>query len=286
MKTKTKKKFITLGVTVVFLAVFSVVALWRGLTVKAYTETTDKVTSPIRIAVIADLHSVFYGDKQETLIKAIYKQNPDILFLVGDIADDYNPIDGTKQLLSVIGTEYPCYYVSGNHEYWSGEVDSIKDMIRSYGVTILEGDTDIIQVGNQKLRLCGVDDPTGIGENTYFTDNDVSESWQGQLDACKAELGDNIYSILLSHRPELTENYKDSGFDLVVAGHAHGGQVRIPLILNGLLAPNQGWFPKYAGGRYELGETTMIVSRGLQKDKIPRIFNPPELVIVNLEPER
>lgn len=286
MKTKKKRKFVAWGAVAVLLAILCVVALWRELTVKAYTETTDKVSSSIRIAVIADLHSVIYGDKQETLIKAIQKQKPDIILLVGDIADDYKPIEGTKQLLSVIGTEYPCFYVSGNHEYWSGEIESIKNTIRSYGVAILEGDTKIIQVGNQKLRLCGVDDPTGFGVNTYYTDNDISESWQGQLDACKAELGDDIYSILLSHRPELIEDYKDSGFDLVVAGHAHGGQVRIPGILNGLLAPDQGWSPKYAGGRYKLGETTMIVSRGLQKDSIPRVFNPPELVIVDLKPEK
>jgi len=111
-------------------------------------------------------------------------------------------------------------------------------------------------------------------------------NWQEQFDACKAEVGDGIYSILLSHRPELTEKYKDSGFDLVVAGHAHGGQVRIPGIINGLLAPNQGYFPKYAGGRYDMGETVMIVNRGLQKDSIPRVFNPPDLVIVSLKPEK
>lgn len=283
MKTKIKKKYIVWIVVLTVLAVLCVSAFWWGLTVKVYTETTDKLSSPIRMAVLTDLHSTFYGDNQKTLIIAIRKQNPDVILLVGDIADDERPHDGTKQLLSVIGAEYPCFYVAGNHEYWSGEVDLIKDMIRSYGVTVLEGDTELIEIRNQKVQLCGVDDPDRFSP-TYFVDNGTAKSWQEQLDACKAEADDNIYSILLSHRPELAEEYRDSGFDLAVAGHAHGGQVRISGILNGLYAPNQGSFPEFAGGRYELGKTTMIVSRGLSIGRIPRVFNPPELVIVNLEP--
>jgi len=97
-------------------------------------------------------------------------------------------------------------------------------------------------------------------------------------------VGDDVYSILLSHRPERVEAYHSSGFDLVVAGHAHGGQVRIPGILNGLYAPNQGFYPKYADGRYALGETLMIVGRGLSRSGLPRVFNPPELVIIDVEP--
>ena len=285
MKTKKKKKYTVLGVAAAALIVLCVTALWRGLTVKTYTETTNKIHSEIRVAVIADLHSVLYGHKQQTLIKAIHKQKPDIILLVGDIADDYKPIDGTIQLLSVIGKEYPCYYVTGNHEYWSGQIDLIEKIISSYGVEILAGDSEIVQVRGQTLRLCGVDDPSAF--ESYRNISAIKAgSWKEQFNACKSQAKDDTYSILLSHRPELTEEYKDSGFDLVIAGHAHGGQVRIPGILNGLLAPNQGYFPKYAGGRFELGETDMIVSRGLQKDSIPRVFNPPELVIVKLEPEK
>ncbi len=189
MKTRKKKKHIVWGVVLGLLAVLCVTSLWHGLTVKVYTETTDKVTSPIRMLVLSDLHSTIYGDRQATLIKAIRKQKPDIILMVGDIADDGNPIEGTLMLLSVIGKEYPCYYVTGNHEYWSG--DNIKDIIRSYGVTILEGDTETIQVGNQKLRLCGVDDPDGFGSKTYYVDHGSSETWQKQFDACKAEVGVN-----------------------------------------------------------------------------------------------
>jgi predicted MPP superfamily phosphohydrolase len=283
MKTKKKKKYIIWGIIAAVFAVFCVAAFWQRLTVRIYTETTDKVSSSIRIVVLTDLHDSTYGKEQKTLIEEIQKQSPDLILLVGDIADDERAHNATEQLLSIIGAEYSCYYVTGNHEYWSGEIDTIKDMIRSYGVTILEGDTEIVHVGSQRIRLCGVDDPDGF-RSTYPTDHGTAESWQEQFNACKTETGDGIYSILMSHRPELEKKYQNSGFDLAVAGHAHGGQFRIPGILNGFYAPNQGFFPKYAGGRYELGDTIMIVSRGLSKSRLPRIFNPPELVVVNLEP--
>ncbi|MDO4733224.1 MAG: metallophosphoesterase, partial [Bacillota bacterium] len=91
-------------------------------------------------------------------------------------------------------------------------------------------------------------------------------------------------SILLSHRPECTAFYESSGFDLELSGHAHGGQLRIPGLLNGLYAPNQGFFPKYAGGLYQLGKTSLLVSRGLCKSRLPRVFNRPELAIIELLP--
>lgn len=283
MKTTEKNKYIIGSICIVVLAAFCIAAFWQGLTVRVYDQTTDKIVSPIRIAVLTDLHDTTYGKSQKNLIAAIQNQNPDLILLVGDIADDKKLHDATEQLLSVIGTVYPCFYVSGNHEFWSGEADVIKKMIRSYGVTVLEGDTFIVPIGDQKVRICGVDDPDGF-DSRYRTNHTKGDSLQEQLHACKAEIGDDTYSILLSHRPELTEVYRNSGFNLVVTGHSHGGQIRIPGILNGLYAPNQGFFPKYAGGRYELNETVMIVSRGLSKARIPRVFNPPELVMVNLIP--
>jgi len=278
---KTSKKNILWVSALSVLIVLLVIAFWQGLTVKHYTIQTDKITSPVRMAVIADLHSTMYGDNQKVLIKAIRAQNPDIILLVGDIADDEVPHDGTRQLLSVIGSEYPCYYVSGNHEYWTGEADSIKKMISSYGVTILAGETKTITINNQKIQLGGVDDPEGFGDSPYV-DGDVRKGWKEQFETCRAATANGVYFILLTHRPELVEQYRNSGFDLILAGHSHGGQVRIPELLNGLIAPNQGFFPQYAGGHYQLDTTTMIVSRGLSRSRLPRIFNPPELVMVEL----
>jgi len=286
-KKRVKKKnsitYILLGVIIPAMVLVLYVAMFRqNLTVRVYKEACDKIDSPIRIAVLADLHDTIYGEKQKDLVETIRNQNPDIILLVGDIVDEDKPHDGAIQLLSAIAPEYSCYFVTGNHEYWSREVNSIKKMIRSYGITILEGDANIVQIRGQKIMLCGVDDPEGF--NALYCDPGINDNWQAQFDRCKAKIKDDTCSILLSHRPELAKTYENSGFDLVVAGHSHGGQVIIPGIINGLYVPNQGLFPKYAGGCYELGNTVMIVSRGLCKNHIPRIFNPPELVIVDLEP--
>ena len=275
---KTVKVVIIIGILV-----FCTVALWQGLTVKQYAVSSDKIKSPVRIMAITDLHSTIYGNKQKKLIDKIQESNTDVIVLVGDIAVDDVPHKGTELLLSAIAKEYPCYYVTGNHEYMSGEVTYIKEMIQSYGVTILEGNSSIIEVGEQQIRFAGVDDPEGFYGYEYFEEG-IANGWKEQFSNCNEETGDGIYSVLLSHRPELTEIYKNSGFDLVIAGHAHGGQVRIPGILNGLLAPNQGLFPKYAGGLYELDDTIMVVSRGLCRNIIPRVFNPPEIVVIDLEP--
>nr|WP_243108413.1 metallophosphoesterase [Maliibacterium massiliense] len=257
------------------LAALGAAALWQGLRVRAYTIATHKVDAPVRLAVLTDLHSTMYGKAQHTLLEAIRAQAPDAVLLAGDIADDRASHEGTKQLLASLGREYPCYYVSGNHECWSGELAAIKEMIRSYGVTVLEGEAATLRVRGQRIRICGVDDPAAF---------DSAQGWQAQLAACSAAFDGQDYAVLLSHRPERVAAYRAAPFDLVTAGHAHGGQVRLPGLINGLYAPDQGWFPAYAGGLYDLEGTTMIVSRGLARSALPRVCNPPELVVVDITP--
>lgn len=270
-----KKKGIFLLAGVLVLGILAS-ALQTHLKVQTYKLASSKITSPVRLAVITDLHSTIYGENQEKLVALLEAQEPDAVLLSGDIADDEVPHDGTKQLLYAIGDTYPCFYVSGNHEHWSGEYEEIAEMISSYGVTVLEGETTELDVNGNEIQIAGVNDPDKF--------SDFSE-WESQLEQVKEERNDDDFTILLSHRPELVQWYEESGFDLVAAGHAHGGQIRIPFILNGLFAPNQGWFPDYAGGMYPLGETTMVVSRGLCKNNLPRIWNPPEVVMVELVPD-
>lgn len=248
------------------------------IAVRQFTERSAKISSPVRLLVIADLHSAWYGDNQEVLLEQIGAQEPDLLVLVGDIVDDKLPRDGAEALLESIGEQYPCYYVSGNHEFWSGEAEAIKTFIRSCNIQVLEGDTRILEVGSQGQKLClsGVDDPDRETDDAF---------WRGQLESCVEARDDALYTILLSHRPERVEDYAAGGFDLVLCGHAHGGQVRIPGLVNGLFAPDQGLFPAYAGGRYDLEDTVMIVSRGLSKKHLPRVCNRPELVVVDIVPE-
>ena len=276
MKKSVKRRWLLLLLPAVLVLLLMIIdALRLDPAVRIYTEETPKVSTPVRLAVVADLHSAWYGEGQAELLELIEDQRPDLLLLAGDIVDDKLPPEGAETLLQRLGTLYPCYYVTGNHEHWSGEAAAIKEQIRSYGIQIMEGDTVVADCGGQKLCLSGVDDPSAASDDSL---------WKGQLESCMEARDEALYSILLSHRPERTDEYAASGFDLVLCGHAHGGQVRIPGLINGVYAPDQGFFPAYAGGRYSLGDTVMIVSRGLSKKILPRIYNRPELVIVDIVP--
>jgi predicted MPP superfamily phosphohydrolase len=158
-------------------------------------------------------------------------------------------------------------------------MEEIREVLTSHGVIILSDTYTIIEIKDTEIIIAGIDDPEKQKyEIQDYNQNESMEKAFRELDEIK------VYKILMAHRPERIETYKEYSFDLVLSGHAHGGQVRIPYVINGLYAPHQGVFPKYAGGVYTHGKLTHIVSRGLSVNPwLPRIFNPPELVIVIIE---
>lgn len=263
------------------LAVLLFLAFYNGLITKKYTLNTDKLPAgeSVRVVLITDLHSHVYGVNQSKIISLIKKQKPDIIALAGDIIDDVAPIKGALLFLKGIKGIAPVYYVTGNHEFWSNDIKNIKDIIRNLDINILENSYEQIRVKNAYIIIGGVDDPEVV---RYDKPN---YNWMGEMHKTFSELDNKSgFKILLAHRPELIEEYKKNSFDLVLSGHAHGGQIRLPFILNGLFAPNQGWFPDYAGGVYKHGTLTHIVSRGVSYDpRMPRVFNPPEVVVINIK---
>jgi len=232
--------------------------------------------SSLRIVLVSDLHSTIFGKNQSGLIEKIKNLNPDLIILSGDILDDKVPHLGTELLLSGINNILPIYYVTGNHEYWSREIQDIRNLLQSYNVNILSDNYVQININNNEIILAGIEDPDKKRyETPEYNQNESMEASFRELD------GMELLKILIAHRPEKIEIYKGYSFNLILSGHTHGGQVRIPLVLNGLYAPNQGLFPKYAGGLYRHGETVHIISRGLSVNpRLPRIFNPPELVVI------
>lgn len=270
-----RKKRIVFAIIISAIIILLLFAINDRLTVRYYEIESNKITDPVRVAFVADLHSCYYGAGQTELLRSIDEQQPDIILFGGDIVDDKLPYENAVAVLKSLSEKYPCYYVSGNHEYWSGEIDTIKQMIAGYGIHILEGQSETVAINEQSINICGVDDAE-IGESNFMQQILNAE---GQIDPA-------LFTIFMAHRPEYIDTYLQYDFNLILSGHAHGGQWRIPGILNGFLAPNQGFFPKYAGGLYEFSDKTFIVSRGLAKEstRIPRIFNPPELVIVDIVP--
>lgn len=272
---------IVCGIVAVLGAVLLFFALDSRLLIRTYTIEAEQITSPVRIALVTDLHSCRYGEGQGELLAAIYAQEPDLILLGGDIFDDVLAHTYADVFLAGIAGRYPIYYVTGNHECWSGADGFATQMaiLERYSVPVLAGNTETVCIDGQNLSVCGVDDPEILRVDPG------ARSFDAQLAVASGMADSEHYTILLSHRPERFSAYVSYDFDLVLCGHAHGGQWRIPYILNGLIAPNQGLFPKYAGGLYEKNATTMIVSRGLARETtwVPRIFNRPELVIVEIQ---
>lgn len=260
------------------LVALALIALDERLILRTYTVASPKLTAEVRLAVVTDFHS---SDNADDVVAMVASCAPDAVLLVGDLFDDdtqNRPTERTLSLMRQLSALYPCYYVSGNHEAWTGEMDALYQQTEEAGVTVLRMSSGVLTVRGQRIALCGVPDPY---EMVLSGAPDTEE----QLRQALEDVDSADFTVLLAHRPELLAKYAQFPLDLVVSGHAHGGQVRIPGVLNGLYAPNQGWFPKLAGGAYTQDGTTLIVSRGLAvRTRLPRIFNRPEVVLVRCVP--
>lgn len=246
------------------------------LRVQSYTIADARITGEIRLAVLSDVHSSSWGAHQKRLLSALEEQKPDFVLLLGDIFHNHGKNKEALELLRSLGKTCRCYFVLGNHEYRTGDVAAVKEAIQDAGIPILDGKSADLAAGSARIRLAGIDDGWGGVTRQRL-----------QLVQAGASRDDGVYSILAIHVPNNVKSILPLGFDLMLAGHTHGGQIRIPGLLNGLYAPGQGFFPRYGGGRYDFGEQTLIISRGLSKKPwwLPRIWNPPELVIVMLKGE-
>ncbi len=230
------------------------------------------------IAQVSDLHNTEFGENHAVLLEKIQESQPNIIVVTGDLIDSRRTkCDVALSFVSKALEIAPVYYVMGNHETRVSEYTFFKEGLRSLGVVVLENSSVYLTEGEERLRLVGINDPDGV-KGIGVKDSAVVKAWLHELEIVEEE-----YTILLSHRPELLDEYAESKVDLVFCGHAHGGQVRLPF-LGGVVAPDQGLFPKYTRGVYEKGATKMVVSRGLGNSLFPfRINNNPELVVVTLK---
>ncbi len=233
-----------------------------------------------KIVQLSDLHSKSFGDQQNGLIKKVDKVKPNLIVFTGDLVDSkkYNERNSLLLMEKLVQIA-PVYYVTGNHEWWSGKFNVLEGKLKNAGVHVMRNTAVELNKDNGKIHLLGIDDPSKTIES--FTEQSIIEE---ELRNTSKEIEDNKnVKILLSHRPELLSLYSNFKVDLVFSGHAHGGQFRIPFV-GGLVAPDQGLFPKYTSGKHVLENTTMIVNRGLGNSIIPiRIFNRPEIVVVTLK---
>lgn len=271
-----KRTKMTIFISIV-IALFAVV-FWNQPIYRNYTLTTNKLTNGFTIVHLSDLHSTSYGKDQKRLIKKINKVKPDLIVYTGDIVDDLVDEEAAYVLMKELATKYPSYYVDGNHEVWHPETDRLYEEISAQGVTILKNTYERVSINGEDIILAGIMDPSERRQKAKQTKVEENLDLTGLND-----LDNSLYTILLTHRPEYYDLYSEYNIDLALAGHAHGGQVRIPFLVNGLYAPDQGFQPEHAGGLYNFDTYDLIVSRGLSLNpKLPRVFNPPEVVVIEV----
>lgn len=277
----TKKK--TICILSGILLILIVWTAWGNIALELNTYTMSSRGLPdafdgYRIAQVSDLHNAEFGDRNQRLLEMLREAEPDMIAITGDLIDSRKTNIAVALAFAEEAVKFaPCYYVSGNHEARVSEYQDLKTGLEAAGVTVLDDAQVKIEVSGESITVIGVNDPS------FHADYLTSDA--AVMDRKLSELSseDAGFTILLSHRPELFDTYVAHDMDLILTGHAHGGQFRLPLI-GGLIAPNQGLFPKYDDGLYSEGNTNMIVSRGLGNSIIPfRFNNRPEVVLIELK---
>ena len=281
MNHKKKNAIILVAVSIAFVAIVIWIA-WgnSALMVNEIKITNDKIPQSFegfRIAQVSDLHNAELGKDNNKLIEKLNECEPDIIVLTGDLIDSNHTnlevaLSFARQAVKIA----PCYFVTGNHEAWVGsQYEELKTSLENAGVTVLQDEAIELNYGDECIQLIGLNDPD-FSERDSFLSESILETKLSQVNISDG------FTILLSHRPEHFNVYQNKNIDLVLSGHAHGGQFRLPF-LGGVIAPNQGLFPKYDAGIYTENGTTMIVSRGIGNSIIPfRVNNRPEIVLVEL----
>lgn len=280
-------------ILVTILGVIAVILIWVMLydsnrfVVQSYHVSDKRIKKNCRAVVLTDLHNKRYGRNNEMLIAAIREQNPDFVLIAGDMltAKPGESLDVALQLLKELKKDYPIYYGNGNHEYrLKLYPETYGKMAQEYGQALRE--MGIAPLANSHVEL------TQYGLNIYGAEIDRKyyrrfrhkEMPVDYLKNILGQAGGELYTVLLAHNPDYFPQYAAWGADLVLAGHAHGGVVRVPVLGKGVISPSLLPFPKYDGGIFREENAVMILSRGLGMHTIHvRLFNPAELWVVEFE---
>lgn len=255
--------------------------LWdnRRLDVTTYDVGIDQLPPDAdgpRIAQLSDLHAADFGTFHRRVLAGVEAANPDLIALTGDLIDyRTTQLSGVLGLVEELAEIAPVYFVLGNHEADSPLRDELLAELEDRGVVVLRDEAMSVRIAGTELTLVGLDDPR-VRAADSLPSRDPAQLLRGLAPPPERT------TILLAHRPELFESYTDQGIDLVLSGHAHGGQVRIPGV-GGLFAPHQGWLPELTEGVHRRGDAFMVISRGLGNSIAGvRVNDPRELVIVDL----
>lgn len=278
---RSKKKRVFFLLFLLGLCAFELYRSNATVGVTHYTLISEKLPDPFnqyKIVQLSDLHDAIYGENHEVVVDKVKLIAPDVIFITGDLIDSNRyQLEQSLRLVEELQTVAPLYYVTGNHEIATNDIERIKDALEKLGVYVLTDEAyRITRTPDHSIVIGGIEDPLGsVQEDDVAVEASIQRTFE--------QVPNELFKILLSHRPEPFEVYVEQGMDVVFSGHAHGGQFRIPGI-GGLVSPGEGWFPKYTSGVHEKNGSHLIVSRGLGNSIVPiRIFNQPEIVVVTLQ---
>ena len=276
-----KKKILTIGI-VFFLLLFGW-TVYENKTLQVTEYEIDCSSHPelsgFTIAQISDLHNEEFGEGQKKLLNMVSECNPDVIAITGDFIDCRHPnVDIAIEFIEGAVDIAPVYYIPGNHERWVfKEYKDLCQRMKEAGVHLMTDTQEPLFYNNNEIVCMGIKDPDFYDAAESDTKKLLTREVINEF-----EYTEEDFTLLLSHRPELFDIYTEAGINLILTGHAHGGQFRLPFI-GGLAAPNQGLFPKYDAGVFSENDTNMVVSRGIGNSIIPlRFNNPPEIVVVKL----
>lgn len=253
-----------------------------------YTVMIDAQNTLLRIVLLSDLHGKSFGRENSRLIAKIQEQSPDAIFLDGDMIDRSADPTDVQELLRLIKRLHeiaPVYFAPGNHELEHMQTDtSLLTQVAEAGAVVVNDSYADVTLAGQPLRIGGT-----MGHAFYFGRSEEEFSSSPEYQFLKAFEDTDVPKICLAHMPDtfiFNGAYNLWNVDLILSGHTHGGLIRLPFI-GGLYAPMQGWFPEYDQGYFRLGEhMQMVITSGLAgHGMIPRINNPPEIVVIDLVPE-
>lgn len=284
-----------LDIIITSLGLIILVLLWIALydsnrfVVVSHRFENQKIKKKCRAVIVADLHNKCYGRNNERLLSAIREQKPDFILVPGDIptAKPGKKIDVAVHLMEELSKQYPVYYGNGNHEHrMKLYPEKYGDMNERYGEALRKAGVQRLINAHVVLKEYGVCIFGAEIDREYYKRFSVNPMEDGYLEGLLGQIPGDSYNILLAHHPDYFPEYAEWGADLVVAGHIHGGMVRVPFWGKGVISPSVRLFPKYDGGLFYRKDSVMLLSRGLGMHTIPiRIFNPGELLVIDLQPK-
>ena len=227
----------------------------------------------LRIVELADLHGRVFGRGSRRLLAAVRRAEPDLICIDGDLFDEHTDLAMLPPLLRGLCAIAPVYYVTGNHEWRVPGLRGILAQMRACGVTVLQDDWRVLRRGEDALIVAGTDDPCGPAERKTPAE---------LIADIRADAGEAAFLLLLAHRNDQLPQWSALGVQAVLAGHCHGGVVRLPFV-GGLFGTDRRLFPAWDAGLYRQGETALYVSRGLGYTNVHfRLFNRPEVAVIVL----